>query len=225
MLLSLQNRESAELFGWDPTWWSMMPDEWGLPLEAQIAAFQGAEGIAATGYVDELTFRRLVTFRTLMLAPDDELEAEELAGPPEVSDHIIVDGKRLPIPWQRVVTMDEEGGHAIERYYKNPKTGKQSSRFGDRKWGLEGTTRVGFHWTATRSAASTWKYAWSQRRSVSTHFEIDWDGTIYQLVDVVHATYNYGASWMNHSCVGVDLTNAVAVGNAKAMNEKLVKLG
>ena len=52
-----------------------------------------------------------------------------------------------------MVSFDEEGGRAIERYYTDKKTGKQRSRYCQRAAKYGGIQRVGFHWTATTSAA------------------------------------------------------------------------
>lgn len=42
-------------------------------------------------------------------------------------------------------------------------------------------------------------------RELSMHFMIDWDGTIYQLMDVSHAAYHAGEA--NQRSIGVELTN------------------
>jgi N-acetyl-anhydromuramyl-L-alanine amidase AmpD len=84
---------------------------------------------------------------------------------------------------------------------------------------------VGVHWTGTRSASHSWIAAWSQKKSVSTHLEIDWDGVVYQWMDLKWRAYHYGIGWFNDRSVGLDLTNPVGYNKVELWNRRLVELG
>jgi hypothetical protein len=212
------NQESAEVFGWDPTWWGMPIDEWGPDLEAQVWAFQQGEALEPTGLVDEATFRRLWSIYEGFGMP---AEPEECA-PDKVCDYLLFDGKQIGI-CAPTVTPDEKNGRGVKRYFKRKGDGKRKTRYKARKDGR--IDRVGVHWTGTRSAHHTWIAAWSTRRSVSTHLEIDWNGVIWQLVDLKHRAYHYGIGWFNDRSIGLDLTNPAGYNKTDVWNRRLVELG
>jgi len=216
------NRESAEVLGWSPELWSMPADEYGDELTEQVKAFQLAEGIEASGIVDAVTYNRLLQWLAGWFWEDPD--PAEVADPPAMTDNLLIDGKLCPIDWPRVVTAGEEGAFVVERTYEK-KNGKTGTRFKNRTGGLDSICRVGVHWTGTRSIQHSWRASWSQKRSVSTHLEIDWDGTIYQLIDLAKRAYHYGIGWFNDTSIGVDLTNPVALNKTAEANKQLVKLG
>jgi hypothetical protein len=192
----LDNAESAEVLGWDPTWLDLPPDlDVTDELVSDAVAFvQDDEGQPVTGVLDAVTWQRLEFWRTLHVPERDPI-------PPQPSDAVIIRGERVPVPFP-VVTWDEPGGREIQRYYK--RKGKAHDRYGERHG--DTPSRVVVHWTGTKSVAHTWRAAWNAPRGVSTHFEIDGDGTIFQLVDLGFAAYHAGKRWLNKCAVGVDLT-------------------
>lgn len=208
--------ESADEYGWDPTWLNLPPDCWGQVLVDAVLELQGFYGLEPSGLPGEGLYRRMVLERFSFAEPNVEPQ------PTTPSDCILVAGERRPIPWGRVVTPDEEGGREIARYYT--KKGKRKRRYKARSVPLPEVRRVTVHWTVTRSASHTWRVAWSTRRSVSTHFEINWDGTIYQLLDVIWHAFHSGVGTINDLTIGVDLTNPVGQKATARWNEKLVEM-
>lgn len=200
------------------------PPEWlGLPPECSpaividaICAMQEWYALPATGEIDEALYRRLALEHMAT-------EPEQTTQPHTPSGTILVAGQRLPIRWDKVLTPQDEGGRGIERHYR--KGGRTRSRYKDRTVPLRQVKRAVLHWTVTRSAAHSWRVAWSAKRSVSTHFEIDWDGTIYQLLDVEHQAYHSGIGWLNDQSVGVDLTNPVGQKRTEQWAKRLEVMG
>ena len=62
------------------------------------------------------------------------------------------------------------------------------------------------HWDVCLSAESCVKVL--NNRKVSVQFCIDNDGTIYQTMDMQHAAWHAGNRAVNHSSVGVEISNA-----------------
>jgi len=74
------------------------------------------------------------------------------------------------------------------------------------------------HWDATLSAASCKRIL--EKRKISTHFVIDNDGTIVQLVDPQDIAWHAGIRKVNKASVGVDFSNAVYTKYNKAYAKK-----
>lgn len=193
-------QENLAEFEMDPTWFGLPPDEWSPILVDAVQELQDFYGLGVSGLVDEELFRRIMLER--------HFSEPSVEPPPTVpQDCILVGGVKRPIPWPHVITPDDEGGREIERHYM--KGDRMRSRFNGRTVPMDQVRRVVVHWTVTRSASHTWRVAWGTRRSVSTHFEINWNGWIYQLADVAFQAYHSGIGHVNNMTIGVDLTNPV----------------
>lgn len=210
----LDNVESADVLGWDAGWLELPPDlEVSDPIVGDaVAVQQDWYGQPVTGVLDSVTWQRIEFMRSLDLQSDVQ--------PTLPSDHVFIGGKSETVPFA-VVTWEEPGGLGIKRTYK--RGGKTKTRYSSRK-GAE-IDRAVAHWTGTKTPHHTYRAAWNTKRSVSTHFEIGDDGTIHQLVDLAHATYNAGKGWLNRASIGVDLTLNPARTNRREINDALVRLG
>ena len=62
------------------------------------------------------------------------------------------------------------------------------------------------HWDVCLSAASCKRVL--ERRGISTHFAIDNDGTIVQLLDCNHIAWHAGNRRVNANSIGIDFSNA-----------------
>jgi hypothetical protein len=210
-----EQQASAGDFGWDPTWLDLPPDQWDQVLVDAIEARQDWYGLPITGTVDEALYRRLVLERDHYHEPPQEPQ------PSMPQDCILVAGQLRPIAWPTVLTPGDEGGRGIEQYYR--KGGRRRRRYKARSMPMPQVRRAVLHWTVTRSPAHSWRVAWGTRRSVSTHFEVGWDGTIWQLLDVQHQAFHSGIGWLNDASIGVDLTNPVGQKATARWNERLVE--
>lgn len=108
---------------------------------------------------------------------------------------ILFNGQLLPIAWPNVRLHTHSDGLALTEGFT--KTRRPASAID-----------VGvLHWDVTLNARETRKVL--AQRGLSTHFVIDWDGTIYQLVDLAYPAWHAGTDVVNNRSVGVDLNNPV----------------
>lgn len=210
----VDNAESADFLGWDATWVGLPPDmDVADELVADaVAAQQAWYDLPVTGVLDAITWQRIEFMRSI------ELQADLVPTVP--TDHVFVGGVPETVPFA-VVTWEEPGGLGIKQIWHHK--GKRRTRF----YGRAGKkiSRAVLHWTGTKTPHHTYRAAWNTRRSVSTHFEIGDDGTIFQLVDLANGTYNSGRGWINRCSIGVDLTLNPARKDRHKINAALVKLG
>ncbi|MGM0576770.1 MAG: N-acetylmuramoyl-L-alanine amidase [Myxococcota bacterium] len=131
-------------------------------------------------------------------------------------DSIIIAGERYKLTGAvRCVTWKDPGGLSFpsKRYEALSTTG--SPIYGDRR--LEGNKvqdladlkkavhQVILHTDLTSDSYMCFKVLVS--RGLSTHFMIDWDGTIYQGLDPLYQAFHAGES--NNGSIGVDLNNVM----------------
>jgi hypothetical protein len=133
---------------------------------------------------------------------ENGLEADGLVGPMTYSriftklhadmesgtNFIIADGKYLKINWPKV---------NVEKYYLPNSNYRTVS-------GTREINKIVTHWDATLSAEKC--YTILKNRGISTHFVIDNDGTIYQMVDTKHRAWHAGG--FNKNSIGIDISNA-----------------
>ena len=62
------------------------------------------------------------------------------------------------------------------------------------------------HWDVCLSALSCYKVL--KKKNISSHFAIDNDGTIYQLVDTQNIGWHAGNRRVNNASIGIDFSNA-----------------
>jgi len=176
------NEASSAKLGWTPRWFGL--DAFNDELLRKISKFQSDHNLVADGLVGPITFRRLYT----------SVEANlELMRPSTSNTTIVCNNKQIEIAWDKVVTFQEaEGALAL------PSSCYREYMF-ERKPHMLVT-----HWDAALSAKSCKSIL--ERRGLSTHFVIDNDGTIYQLVDTNHVAWHAGE--LNKVSIGIDFSNA-----------------
>lgn len=176
------NKMSAQKLGWEPEW--LGEDDFDDELVEKIKVFQLSVGLKDDGLLGPMTYRRLTTQR----------EAERTLIP-ACSSVIICNETEIPIRWNKVVTLKDRGNMAlpkncyrsIETYERNP-------------------TMIVTHWDAALSAESCYRIL--KKRGISSHFVIDNDGTIYQMVDTQHVGWHAGNRAVNDRSIGIDFSNA-----------------
>ena len=150
----------------------------------------------ANGFGSELT-KAVISFQE-----ENGLEADGLVGPMTYSriftklhaemengkNFIVADGICLQIDWPKV-DVDK---------YKLPTSNYKTIN------GSRDVRSIVTHWDATLSAEKC--YTILKNRGISTHFVIDNDGTIYQMVDPKHRAWHAGG--YNKTSIGIDLSNA-----------------
>lgn len=201
MISATENQRAAARFEWDPTWFGLEADDYGPALETAIKAYQNTEKLVEDGWAHIRTYRRLLTDK--IVAGEVKL-AEPTATP---GDSILVGEKLLPIPWPRVVTPGEEGALTLRRGFSARRR-------------PPGEVRAAIiHWDVATSAAACHRIL--NLGGISSHFVIDWDGTIYQMVDLAHTAWHAGHQRINGASIGIDFNNPVRAKYAS----KLEKLG
>ena len=190
--MSSYNRRSASKLGWVPQWFGT--PKFGEDLQDNIKDFQGKyNDLKIDGMCGPVTFRRI------------KLERELTDSGPTASDRILFGGKLLPIPWDNVVVPGEDGSLILSKGFRKKR---------DRYINMAIT-----HWDVCTSAKKCRNVL--AAKTISTHFCIDWDGTIYQFVDAMHEAWHSGVSKINRQSIGIDLNNPVY----KKYNPLLVKRG
>jgi hypothetical protein len=102
-------------------------------------------------------------------------------------NYIILDGEKVAISWDKV---------DVSRF-KLPRENYGSKR-------KKEAAKIVTHWDATLSAKRC--YDILSKRGISSHFVIDNDGTIYQMVDPAYVAWHAGK--YNKDSIGIDLSNA-----------------
>lgn len=126
---------------------------------------------------------------------------------------IIIAGEDVPVPGAlKIVTFKDPGGFSFystttnipissQLWYDRVRKGKVIRTREELK---EVVHLVVLHTDCTRNSKQC--YMVLVNRGLSTHFMIDWDGTIYQATDVIHCAAHAGGG-VNMQSVGIDLNN------------------
>jgi len=173
------NQGSAAKLGWKPEWFKA--EGFDEDLIVKIEQFQENHDLSPDGLCGPLTFRRLQT---------DREAAFEMSRP----TGIIANGKEIFIDWHKVVNLFDQGNFALPA---------GCYRGVERK---RNPTMVVTHWDAALSAKSCYNIL--KKREISSHFVIDNDGTIYQMVDTQNIAWHAGIRKVNNVSIGVDFSNA-----------------
>ena len=185
------NQASAAKLGWEPSWFGCEHND--EQLVVAIRKWQRKNKIASDGMCGPSTYRRIWTER--------QADIHDYAPAPSRQcgvgqKHIVHNSKFLPIEWDKVVLWDEEGGQICNKGNYYDYSGKP-----DRK-----PTNFTNHWDVCLSSEACARVL--NRRGVSIHFNIDNDGTIYQLLDTQHGAWQAGHWYGNKHGIGVEISNA-----------------
>jgi len=170
------NKRSIKKYGWDLSWFGASNHEDAL---VSIREFQERNDLEPDGMVGPMTFRRIFT----------ERESEEVVAEKK---YIVCNGESVEIDWEKVVNLEDENALVLSQ-----KCYRQSSS--ERKPAMIVT-----HWDAALSAKSCHKIL--EKRGLSSHFVIDNDGTIFQMVDTNNTAWH--AKGVNDVSIGIDFSNA-----------------
>ena len=170
------NKASASKFGWSPQ--SFCTADFDETLIENIKDFQRKHNLDVDGLVGPQTYRRIFT----------EMEAQQ-----ETSSHIRCNGKDVLINWDKVVGLTSDDALELP-----PGCFQRALNF------VREPALIVTHWDAALSATSCYKIL--KRRGISSHFAIDNDGTIYQMVDTNDVAWHARGS--NDRSIGIDISNA-----------------
>ena len=188
------NKRSAKKYGWEPSWFGATEFD-GVLIE-NIKEFQELHDLKADGLCGPATYRRAYTNKLVYIDNAEDAMQTEIK-----KNRIICNGVPVSIKWDK-----------IEISWINDKC------FSKVKKKIRKPTMIVTHWDATLSAASCKRIL--EKRKISTHFVIDNDGTIVQLVDPQDVAWHAGIRKVNKASVGIDFSNAVYTKYNKAYAKK-----
>jgi hypothetical protein len=175
------NKKSSKKLGWRPTWFGVEGFE--DILTVAIMAFQEEHELVTDGLCGPTTYRRILAQYESNISP--------------LKPHIIVGGNVVQIPWAKTVSLTMNGNMSLPKScYSSRKTRKDP-------------TQVVTHFDVCLSAASCKRVL--EKKGISSHFVIDNDGTIYQMVDPAYTAWHAGNRGANKRSVGIDISNAYYV--------------
>ena len=147
-------------------------------LVEKITEFQKAHDLTPDGLCGPMTYARILT----------EQEANR------DTSHIICNGEEVKIEWDNVIGPYHENHKRLPSDCYKMKSSERTP------------TMIVTHWDAALSADSCYKIL--KKKGISSHFVIDNDGTIYQMVDGNHVCWHAGIRSVNETSIGIDFTNA-----------------
>lgn len=181
------NRDSAEKYDWTPEWFG--GTDFNMNLASKIAAFQDEHGLKPDGMCGPATYRRAFLKRESDI---DEYKPSKIRS--RNGNAIVCNGNFVPIRWSKVVLWSEpEGFQASKSNYRE--------RVGESR----DIKQFVSHWDVCITSQSCFKVL--ERRGISVHFLIDYDGTIYQTMDTQHVAHHAGGKNLNEWSVGVEINN------------------
>jgi hypothetical protein len=184
------NTASASKLGWEPSWFGAA--EFDDTLVENIEKFQEEHDLQVDGLCGPVTYRRVVTARQALMElamSNYESKINNL----ENKKKIICEGKGVEIEWDKVVNLANfESLELPQNCYRYQKE--------------RTPTMIVTHWDAALSAKSCFSIL--KNRGISSHFVIDNDGTIYQMVDTCNVGWHAGNRKVNNVSIGIDFSNA-----------------
>ena len=177
------NKKSAKKYGWEPTWFG--GSDFNDDLVDKIKDFQMRHGLQQDGLCGPMTYRRIFSQREAMQDGALETPGEKF---------IICDGERVPIDWHSVKNIHDVDNYALpSNCFRRYKPNKRNVKM------------IITHFDVCLSAASCKRIL--EKKGISSHFVIDNDGTICQMVDPQNAAWHAGKYKVNRASIGVDISN------------------
>jgi hypothetical protein len=181
------NKKSAKKLGWDPSWFEA--SDFDNRLTENIMEFQERCEISQDGLCGPSTYRRILSEREAI----KDVALSPVADPKK---YIVCDGDKVPIDWNLVVSLYDVNNYTLPRgCYRKHKPHKRNVKM------------IITHFDVCLSAASCKRVL--EKKGISSHFVIDNDGTIYQMVDPQHEGWHAGKRAVNRASIGVDISNGV----------------
>jgi len=165
--------------------------EFDQVLEIRVRDFQRRHGLDDDGMVGPKTYRRVLT----QVNRFNEQEKTE-----KNTKGILCNGVIKKIDWEDTkIDLIKPGCYKKYKSERKP-------------------TMIVTHWDATLSAAMCKKIL--EKKEISTHFVIDNDGSIVQLLDCNHAGWHAGNRRVNNASIGIDFSNAFYTKYNKIYNRR-----
>jgi len=175
------NKSSAARLGWNPSWFNAKAfDE---TLIKNIKKFQKEHELTADGLCGPMTYRRINAEREF---------AHEMEERPD-GNFIVCDGERVPIDWDTINILDRDNYALPANCYRSHKPKRRK------------ISMIVTHWDVCLSARSCQRVL--KKKGISSHFVIDNNGTICQMVDPQHEAWHAGIRKVNKASIGVDFSN------------------
>tara|TARA_R110002126_G_C10402281_1_gene496005 strand:+ start:101 stop:994 length:894 start_codon:yes stop_codon:yes gene_type:complete len=184
------NKNQAKRFGWKPNWFIPCHNDFDEKLTLAIQDFQKESNLSADGMCGPSTYRVILSEREALQ------KTEALGWETNTSDVLWWNDQPIKIDWpsDKVHTFKDPGfPYPISKGLTKKSSKREIKSFVT-------------HWDVCLNSMSCAKVL--ARRNVSVQFCIDNDGTIIQLHDMNDVCWHAGNSKVNHSAVGVEISNA-----------------
>ena len=184
------NKNQAKRFGWKPNWFIPCHNDFDEKLTLAIQDFQKESSLSADGMCGPSTYRVILSEREALQ------KTEALGWETNTSDVLWWNDQPIKIDWpsDKVHTFKDPGfPYPISKGLTKKSSKREIKSFVT-------------HWDVCLNSMSCAKVL--ARRNVSVQFCIDNDGTIIQLHDMNDVCWHAGNSKVNHSAVGVEISNA-----------------
>jgi|TARA_R110000796_G_scaffold167793_1_gene284715 hypothetical protein len=184
------NKNQAKRFGWKPNWFIPCHNDFDEKLTLAIQVFQKESNLSADGMCGPSTYRVILSEREALQ------KTEALGWETNTSDVLWWNDQPIKIDWpsDKVHTFKDPGfPYPISKGLTKKSSKREIKSFVT-------------HWDVCLNSMSCAKVL--ARRNVSVQFCIDNDGTIIQLHDMNDVCWHAGNSKVNHSAVGVEISNA-----------------
>lgn len=184
------NKNQAKRFGWKPNWFIPCHNDFDEKLTLAIQVFQKESNLSADGMCGPSTYRVILSEREALQ------KTEALGWETNTSDVLWWNDQPIKIDWpsDKVHTFKDSGfPYPISKGLTKKSSKREIKSFVT-------------HWDVCLNSMSCAKVL--ARRNVSVQFCIDNDGTIIQLHDMNDVCWHAGNSKVNHSAVGVEISNA-----------------
>ena len=183
------NENSAARLGWKPQWFGCQ--EIDDQCCRNIQKYQRLNNLVADGLCGPSTYRRIYAS---MQADNPAMLSDHSAGLEHgyQTRSIVYGGHSYQIDWPKVVLWTEDRGFAASSdHYKT--SSDRDIRF------------MVNHWDVCLNSTSCFKVL--ENRGLSVHFLLDYDGTIYQTMDMMDIAYHAGGRNWNTCSIGVEINN------------------
>ena len=185
------NAASAAKLGWEPIWFGSL--EFDDRLIEKIEQFQEQHDLKADGLCGPVTYRRIVTARQALM--ESALENyESKINDLENGKKITCNGAGVSIAWDKVVNLTAADNLELPSNCYRLVTKERTP------------TMIVTHWDVALSANSCHRIL--KNKGISSHFVIDNDGTIYQMLDTNNIGWHAGNRKVNTASIGIDFSNA-----------------
>lgn len=188
------NQASSKLLGWEPSWFNGCK-EFDERLFEEIKKFQKENGLTPDGLCGPIT-TKMINNDYQMKLELWKVQQENKEKKLEKKSYIIYGDEQIEYPfpsWAFVGLKDKNALVASPSHYRS-RSGRDIKS-------------IVIHHDCCLNSKDCFKVL--ERRGLSIHFMIDYDGTIFQSVDLEHSAQHAGTA--NKFSIGIEINNPISL--------------